>query len=58
MFINPLENKAVGIMKPGQIFTIEPMINEGKLYVHFTSVFAIYFLPHPTYLYLFNDCMC
>lgn len=23
------KNKAVGIMKPGQIFTIEPMINEG-----------------------------
>ncbi|KAI8899101.1 peptidase M24, structural domain-containing protein [Globomyces pollinis-pini] len=23
-------NKAVGVMKPGQCFTIEPMINEGK----------------------------
>jgi len=23
-------NKAVGVMKPGHIFTIEPMINEGK----------------------------
>jgi methionine aminopeptidase len=23
-------NKAVGIMKPGQTFTIEPMINAGK----------------------------
>ena len=25
------ENKAVGIMKPGHCFTIEPMINEGKV---------------------------
>ena len=25
----PSENKAVGIMKPGHCFTIEPMINEG-----------------------------
>ncbi len=25
-----LENKAVGIMKPGHTFTIEPMINEGE----------------------------
>lgn len=25
----PPENKAVGVMKPGHIFTIEPMINEG-----------------------------
>ena len=25
------ENKAVGIMKPGHCFTIEPMINEGKI---------------------------
>jgi len=24
------KNKAVGVMKPGHIFTIEPMINEGK----------------------------
>jgi methionine aminopeptidase len=23
------ENKAIGIMKPGHCFTIEPMINEG-----------------------------
>lgn len=27
------ENKAVGVMKPGQIFTIEPMINAGCLYI-------------------------
>lgn len=25
-----LENKAIGIMKPGHAFTIEPMINAGK----------------------------
>lgn len=24
------ENKAVGVMKPGHVFTIEPMICEGK----------------------------
>ena len=24
------ENKAVGVMKPGHAFTIEPMISEGK----------------------------
>lgn len=24
------ENKAVGVMKPGHCFTIEPMINEGS----------------------------
>lgn len=23
------ENKAIGVMKPGHCFTIEPMINEG-----------------------------
>ena len=23
------KNKAVGVMKPGMVFTIEPMINEG-----------------------------
>ena len=26
-----LENKAIGVMKPGHTFTIEPMISEGKL---------------------------
>ena len=26
---NNLENRAVGVMKPGHCFTIEPMINEG-----------------------------
>lgn len=25
-----VENKAVGVMKPGHVFTIEPMICEGK----------------------------
>lgn len=25
-----VENKAVGLMKPGHTFTIEPMINVGK----------------------------
>lgn len=25
-----LENKAVGVMKPGHTFTIEPMISEGS----------------------------
>lgn len=24
------ENKAIGVMKPGHSFTIEPMISEGK----------------------------
>lgn len=27
---SPYQNKAVGVMKPGHIFTIEPMINEGR----------------------------
>ena len=27
------ENKAIGVMKPGHCFTIEPMINEGKVTV-------------------------
>ena len=26
-----LENKAIGVMKPGHSFTIEPMINQGVL---------------------------
>ena len=25
----PAENKTIGVMKPGQTFTIEPMISEG-----------------------------
>lgn len=25
------ENKAVGVMKPGHTFTIEPMISEGEI---------------------------
>jgi len=28
---NVTENKAVGVMKPGHTFTIEPMISQGKL---------------------------
>lgn len=28
---NETENKAVGVMKPGHTFTIEPMISQGKL---------------------------
>lgn len=28
---NIIENKAVGVMKPGHTFTIEPMISQGKL---------------------------
>lgn len=28
--MNVLENKAVGVMKPGHTFTIEPMISQGK----------------------------
>ena len=28
-FCLPAENKAVGVMKPGHTFTIEPMISEG-----------------------------
>lgn len=27
------ENKAIGVMKPGNTFTIEPMISEGKYVV-------------------------
>lgn len=30
------ENKAVGVMKPGHVFTIEPMICEGK-FIHLLS---------------------
>lgn len=29
LFIFFLENKAVGIIKPGHVFTVEPMINQG-----------------------------
>lgn len=29
-FFSSLENKAIGVMKPGHSFTIEPMISEGK----------------------------
>lgn len=36
-----LENKAIGIMKPGQVFTIEPMINEGKISFTFASLFKL-----------------
>jgi methionyl aminopeptidase len=28
------ENKAIGVMKPGHTFTIEPMISEGQLHSH------------------------
>ena len=32
------ENKAVGVMKPGHAFTIEPMISEGnKLIISFIA---------------------
>lgn len=27
------ENKAVGVMKPGHTFTIEPMISQGKIII-------------------------
>lgn len=30
-YFNVTENKAVGVMKPGHTFTIEPMISQGKL---------------------------
>ena len=30
MFYFFLENKAIGVMKPGHSFTIEPMISEGR----------------------------
>ena len=33
MILLILENKAVGIMKVGHAFTIEPMISEGRYYV-------------------------
>ena len=29
------ENKAVGVMKVGHAFTIEPMISEGKIFAYF-----------------------
>ena len=29
LYLILLDNKAIGILKPGHIFTIEPMINEG-----------------------------
>ena len=29
VFLHLTENKAIGVMKPGQTFTIEPMISEG-----------------------------
>ena len=28
-FFFPIDNKAIGVVKPGHIFTIEPMICEG-----------------------------
>jgi methionine aminopeptidase len=28
------KNKAIGVMKPGHTFTIEPMISEGQLHSH------------------------
>lgn len=30
VLLNFPENKAVGVMKPGHVFTIEPMICEGE----------------------------
>lgn len=32
-----IENKAIGVMKPGHTFTIEPMISEGNLSVSHTA---------------------
>jgi methionine aminopeptidase len=29
LLLRQRDNKAVGVMKPGHVFTIEPMINEG-----------------------------
>lgn len=44
-----VENKAVGVMKPGHVFTIEPMICEGKsllkshnLICHKSFILSIY----------------
>lgn len=34
------ENKAVGVMKPGHCFTIEPMISQGELSKEPTHVLA------------------
>ena len=31
------KNKAVGVMKPGNAFTIEPMINQGSKYTKILS---------------------
>jgi methionyl aminopeptidase len=39
---NTLENKAIGTMKPGHVFTIEPMINEGiiqSFVIHFEGTY-------------------
>ena len=30
-YILNTENKAIGVMKPGNTFTIEPMISEGRI---------------------------
>ena len=35
------ENKAVGIMKPGHVFTVEPMINQGEYQFSFVCVHHI-----------------
>ena len=36
------KNKAIGVMKPGHCFTIEPMINAGKFHVSFAILSIIY----------------
>ena len=36
-----LENKAIGVMKPGHSFTIEPMISEGINYLLFYHFFTM-----------------
>lgn len=34
-----LGNKAVGVMKAGQVFTIEPMINSGQYMINFFAAY-------------------
>ena len=36
-----LENKAIGMMKPGHSFTIEPMISEGINHLLFYQFFTM-----------------
>jgi methionine aminopeptidase len=46
-----VENKAIGVMKPGHSFTIEPMISEGKCFIYVSdSISNILIYMYQTYL--------